>query len=304
MRNPMPVSPLSERIANEITRQIQDREFPVGSHLSTQMLADTFRVSRSPVRIALELLAKSGVLEQRTNRGFFVKNDVTPAEAQIDVVEHSDVPATYHRFAEDWLRDKVPAEVTEQFLRDHYEMTKTEVIEMLTRAGNEGWVERKEGYGWRLLSVAKTPEAFEQIYRFRAVVEPAAILEPTFSVDRKALDDLRRTQEALVSGQGDKWSADKLISSGTDFHEHLAKFANNPFFHQAVVRADRMRRLLEYRTVIDRSRIHEQAAEHLEILSLIERGENLECSYLMKRHLLGALKKKAATQRALGFTDI
>jgi DNA-binding GntR family transcriptional regulator len=54
-----------------------------------------------------------------------------------------------------------------------------------------------------------------------------------------------------------------------------------------------MRRLLEYRSRVDRSRTVRQCQEHLGILDLLERGEIVEASYTMRRHLGGALSKKS-----------
>ena len=74
----------------------------------------------------------------------------------------ADAPPAYYRLAEDWLRDAVPSEATEQFLRERYDLTKGQLAAILNRAAGEGWMERKAGYGWRILPVAKTPDALEQ----------------------------------------------------------------------------------------------------------------------------------------------
>ncbi len=288
----MSVNSLSERIAHEITKRIHGGELPPDAHLSTQKLADNFRVSRSPVREALQLLADKGVLEQRANKGFFVRHGVDVPASSLDLADHSDAPTSYFRFAEDWLRTQIPSEVTEQFLRDRYELTKAQVLDLLTRAANEGWVERKDGYGWRLIAVAKTPEALEQIYRFRSIIEPAALLEPGFKLDRVVAAEQRRVMEGLLDGNIERLSADRLLVSGVHFHEEITRMSGNPFFLQALVRANRMRRLIDYRTVIDRERFYVQARDHLQMLDFLERGENLECSYFLKQHLREAIARK------------
>lgn len=288
----MAVSSLSERIAHEITKRIHGGELPPDAHLSTQKLADNFRVSRSPVREALQLLADRGVLEQRANRGFFVKRGIKIPKSGLDRADHSDAPEKYYRFAEDWLLNKIPQELTEQFLRDRYELTKAQAIELLSRAANEGWIERKEGYGWRLIAVAKTPEALNQIYRFRAVIEPANILEPEFKLDRAVAATQRRIMEDLLSGGVERWPAARLLASGISFHEEIARMSGNPFFLQALIRVNRLRRLMDYRTLIDRERFYIQARDHLKMLDLLERGENLECSYVMRQHLSDAMVRK------------
>lgn len=291
----MPASPLALRIAEEIKQSVRSGRIPVGAHLSTQKLADQFGVSRSPVREALEVLASQQILELRTNRGFFASS-VPPSMPTSGIDGSAQLPESssdYQQLVDDWLKDKFPAEVTEQFLRDRYDVTKTQLTDMLMRAVREGWVERKQGYGWRFLPVAKTPEAFDQIYRFRMLIEPAAMLEPTFRIDRHVLAEQRAIQEAMLTADIDNQSAERLLNIGSLFHEELMKMSGNIFFHQALVRVNRMRRLLEYRAQLDRNRLKVQCTEHLEILALLERGEVFEASYLMRRHLGGALARKS-----------
>lgn len=291
----MPASPLALRIANEISGAIQSGRILPGSHLSTQKLADEFDVSRSPVREAMQILAESGVLEQRLNRGFFALEPVEPSPSRptADQALPFEEPNDYQKLAEDWLSDQIPAEVTEQYLRERYALTKAQLSDILLRAVREGWAERKQGYGWRFLPVAKTPESFEQIYRFRMLIEPAAMLEPTYRVDRKVLDEHRRIQSKMLETDIERLSGERLLQNGSQFHEDLIRFSGNPFFHQALVRVNRMRRLLEYRSRVDRRRLYTQCSDHLEIIGLLERGEIVEASYTMRRHLGGALVTKS-----------
>ncbi|MCZ4088819.1 hypothetical protein [Sinorhizobium psoraleae] len=130
----------------------------------------------------------------------------------------------------DWLTDRIPAEVTEQMLRERYDLTKSQVNDVLMRASREGWAERKQGYGWRFLPVAKTPEAFEQIYRFRMLIEPAAMLEPEFRLDRKIIEEQRRIQLRMLETDIERLPAERLLHNGALFHEELIKMSNNPFF--------------------------------------------------------------------------
>lgn len=240
-------------------------------------------------------LAEKGVLRQETNKGFFVQAvPVNAAEEPISESPQSfEETNDYHRVAEDWLTDRIPAEVTELMLRDRYNLTKAQLNDILLRAAREGWAERKQGYGWRFLPVAKTPEAFEQIYRFRMLIEPAAMLEPGFRLDRRVIDEQRRIQERMLETDIDRLPAERLLHNGSLFHEELIKMSGNPFFHLSLVRVNRMRRLLEYRARLDRSRLFVQCKDHLEILALLERGEVVEASFAMRRHLGGALSSKS-----------
>ena len=292
----MTVSALSARIAGEIAQLIGTGELAPDLHLNTQRLAERFAVSRSPVREALSALADRGLVELRENRGYFVGHKRIKLPRK-DTAIPSDGPKAYYDLAEDWLRDLVPADVTEQFLRERYDLTRTQAFEILNRAAREGWIERKSGYGWRLLPVVKTPEALEQAYRFRAVIEPAALLEPAFELDRSVIARQRQSQERLLGGDIERLPAERLLSAGTEFHEALIKLSRNPFYVQALERVDRLRRLIDYRSMIDRQRYYSQCSEHLAILDLVERGENVEASHLMRRHLSGALEKKSPFHR-------
>ncbi|MFT4182764.1 MAG: GntR family transcriptional regulator [Rhizobium sp.] len=286
-------SQLTTNIAKEIAQLIRSGELKPEEHLSTQGLADKFGVSRSPVREAMQVLFEQGLLEQKPNRGFFVSATVTIEENGAPDDQLPETMSDYHRLAEDWLTDRIPADVTEQMLRERYDLTKAQLNDILVRAAREGWAERKQGYGWRLLPVAKTAEAFEQIYRFRMLIEPAAMLEPTFALDRKIIEEQRRIQERMLATDIRNLPAERLLYNGSLFHEELIKMSGNPFFHISLVRVNRMRRLLEYRSNVDRDRLHVQCQEHLAILSLLEKGEIVEASYAMRRHLGGALSRKS-----------
>lgn len=258
-----------------------------------QQLANRYGVSRTPIREALEALETQGVLTRQPNRGYFVADEI-PASARA-ALENEELADTdeYQTLAADWLKNEIPEEVTEQFLRQKYDWTKARVGELLVRAAREGWAERKEGYGWRFLPVAKTPEAFDEIYRSRMAIEPAAMLEPSFELDHKVLAEQRRIQENMLEMDISNAPGETLLSNGALFHEELIKLSGNPFFFMALQRVNRMRRLMEYRAEVNRDRLIEQCTEHLEILSLLERGNTVDASFRMRQHLSGALKRKS-----------
>lgn len=286
-------SELSKKISNRLLHDIVSGTLQAGAHISAQQVADRYAVSRTPVREALEHLEQNKVLIRQPNRGFFVAMNL-PAHVGKNLVEASvgDV-GDYQKFADDWLTNQIPEDVTEQFLRHRYGWTKAKVADLLVRAAREGWAERKEGYGWRLLPVAKTPEAFDEIYRFRMAIEPAAMLEPSFELDHKVLDTQRRIQEGMLDIDINAAPGESLLENGSLFHEEIIKLSGNPFFLMALQRVNRMRRLMEYRAEVNRERLIDQCSEHLEILTLLESGNVVDASYRMRQHLSGALKRKS-----------
>ncbi|MEJ6393224.1 GntR family transcriptional regulator [Gymnodinialimonas sp. 2305UL16-5] len=289
----MRTSDLAQRISKRLLQDIASGGISSGQHLGAQQLADRYGVSRTPVREAMSLLETSGFLVREANRGFFVAEaDIAAMNEALDAQPNS-ADDDYHKLAEDWLINRLPEEVTEQFLRQQYGWTKARTSEVLVRAAREGWIERKEGYGWRFLPVANTPEAFDEIYRFRMAIEPAAMLEPSFELDRRILAEQRRIQEAMLDMDFSAVPAESLLENGAIFHEELIKLSGNPFFLMALQRVNRMRRLMEYRAEVNHDRLIEQCTEHIEILDLLEAGDNLDASHKMRKHLSGALKRKS-----------
>lgn len=291
---------LSNRIAAQLAALIAAGEVGAQSHLTTPALADRFSVSRSPVREALRLLEEQGLVRQEKNRGYFVNalNARERASALKSAGNIPDAPRAYYALAEDWVRDAVPEDVTETLLIERYDLSRSELAAILTRATAEGWIERKPGYGWKLLPVAKTPEAQTQLYRMRLLLEPAAFLEPTFKPDRAVLDRIQSDLERVRDGAHLQWPADRLQAIGVNFHEDLIRMSGNPFLLQAIHRVNRMRRLLEYRSMIDRMRVLEETTEHLEILAPLMQGDLVETSFRMRVHVSRALERKRPAQSA------
>jgi len=67
-------------VYRSVRKRIVDGEYPGGTHLSTEALAGSLGVSRTPVRGALRRLQAEGLVELHVNRGAFVaswtRNDV------------------------------------------------------------------------------------------------------------------------------------------------------------------------------------------------------------------------------------
>ncbi|MEI4471062.1 GntR family transcriptional regulator [Frigidibacter sp. MR17.24] len=287
---------LAVKISNRVVQDIAEGRFGPGDKMVTQSLADRLGVSRTPVRNALDLLVGRGILDLVPNRGYFVARELPEgALARTDV---EDETTEYQRLAEDWIRDRIPETLTELALRDRYGWTKARTLELLARAQREGWVERKEGYGWRFLPVAKTPEAFDQIYRLRIALEPAALLEPGFRVDRARLAELATIQRRLLETDPESLPNETMLGHGAQFHEALCAMSGNPFFLMSLERVNRMRRLMEYRARVNSARLRAECSEHLEIIALLEAGRVADASGRLHRHLVDARDRKAPNARA------
>ncbi len=181
----------STQLCSQILALARSEQWDSGTHLAAQGLADRLRVSRQPVNEALQQLEEQGVVRRERNRGFFLAlpHDRIPAEllAEAAAGDQDLTEAIYFRIAEDRLRASLPESVTEAALRTRYGLSKAQLAAVLNRISQEGWIERKPGYGWTFAAMLTTPDSLLQSYRLRMALEPAALLEPGYRLDRAVL---------------------------------------------------------------------------------------------------------------------
>lgn len=283
-----------QSIPSQILHLIQSDAMPAGSHLPAQLLADRLRVSRSPVNEALSLLAEKGVLMRQPNRGYFLVqpiDDGVRALAERLGLEESDVVTdVYFRIADDRLRGLLPDEFSEALIKQRYGLTPAQLNSVLGRIANEGWAEKKPGYGWVFSSMLTTADSLLQSYRLRLALEPAALLEPDYHLSPQVIARCRAAEQHLLDGGIETDTADQLHDRGVRFHESLVEGSGNAFFIDTIRRVNRVRRLLSYRSMQDRSRYKEHCEQHLHLLDLLERGRNEEASQAMQQHLSSTLR--------------
>ena len=65
---------LRERIYEEVVRLIVSGELPSGGWADEKQVIDRLRVSRTPFREAIGILAKGGLVEIKPYRGFYVRS--------------------------------------------------------------------------------------------------------------------------------------------------------------------------------------------------------------------------------------
>lgn len=286
---------LESSIPARIVELIQLQDWPVGSHLPAQRLADLLRVSRSPINDALQLLHEKGVVQREPNRGYFVARRIEgPMHQALQALGMDSTAGTdddlYLRIAEDRLRGALPDEFTEALLRKIYGATQGEIDAVLARIAGEGWAEKKPGYGWAFSPMLTTPDSLLQSYRMRLALEPAALLEPGYRLERPVIERLRAVERHLLDGGIEIDTALQLHDRGVRFHEALVEGSGNAFFIDTIRRVNRVRRLLSYRSMQDRKRYREHARQHLQLLDLLEKERNDEAAAAMRHHLESTLR--------------
>lgn len=282
-------SDLQVRLARKILRMISDGSAPKNSHLREVDLAQGFGVSRTPIRAALQYLEGLGALEKEENKGFFVKIGGHAAQQMIARLPKSDDDVIKAKIAGDWFAGKVSAEISEGEIRARYGFGKMTATRVLSALCEEGIMSRAPGYGWRFEPTLNSAEANNESYDFRLVIEPAAILNPAFRLDTGQAASLRNRHRRILGMETPDLS--ETIHLDEDFHAFIARCSNNRFILHAIQQQNKLRRLLEYQSLVDAGRLVASCLEHVSILDCIEAGEMRAAATLMQEHLA---KAKAA----------
>ena len=280
-------------LAVRLIVHMKAERFVKGQHLTEQSFEKVLGTSRSPVRGALSHLVQLGIAHQRPpSRGLFLTTNASEIAMPTPGANPESDDEAYLALARDRLGGVLERVVAEADLMRRYNLTRPRLSRILDRAANEGWIERRASKGWQFQPMIDGAEAYRESYELRRLIEPSAMMLPSFVLDSRVLAKLRDQQQALVSGGCASASHVELFVANTTFHEILAGLSNNRFVVQAVVRQNQLRRLIEYRAIDDRARVRRQCEEHLAIVSFLEKGERGEASALLARHLDNACQEK------------
>lgn len=282
-------------LAFQIAEYIKAERLPEGTRLPGRKLAEQFRVSRTPIERALKVLEEHEVVSS-TGRGYAVRAVPSPPSLEdLGATRHSADESLYLRLADDHAKGRLPAKTSENELIRRYGASRATVLRILQRAATEGWVDRLPGRGWSFVSMLTPDLTYEQICRFRIVIEPAAILEPTFVLDRPALEDCHAEQVALFDAADVALSPVDVFEIGSKFHRVVLACSHNPFFINGFDQANRVRRLVEYQKTLSSPHWKERCREHARIAELLLGGDRTAAARLLQQHLEDGMREKSTS---------
>lgn len=276
-------SNLHARLASQVLDYVDDHRLPAGSHLPEPELCKRFNVSRTPVRAALGLLESQGYVERVPRRGYFTVagsragNGVDLPEAEEDRL--------YLRIAEDRVLKRLPPQNSEADLLRRYGVPRRVLIRVLQRLLREGLAERRPGRGWMFSPVLDSKRVHDESYRFRLVIEPAALLEKGFRLDQAAAARSEEKHMRILAGAVRQVTPIELFEMNAEFHELLAASSGNRFFLEAIRQQNRLRRFVNYHWTYGAERVLETCREHMDVLRAAKAGDMGWASSLLRRHL-------------------
>jgi len=286
-------SKLQRKLAVQIAEFIRDNDLHDGGQLPELGLAEALNVSRTPVRAALEYLSGLQIVAPSGQRRGYRVTATPAALAELtDESAYTDEEDTlYLRIANDYVGAGLPEQFSEADMMRQYGVGRGLLLRVLQRMARERVIERNPGYGWRFAPLLRSMEAHDGSYRYRMVVEPAALLEPSFTLDHGWAARTRREHDRMLATPAAKLSMVRFFEVNADFHAGLAACSGNLFFHEAVLQQNQLRRFLSYAWELD-ERIAESCHEHMAILTALEKDDREWAATLMRRHLELAAREK------------
>lgn len=273
---------LQEELAGRIMDLARADGAVPGDRLNEKILAERLSVSRSPVRAALDLLAARGLVIRRPQRGVELLAAL-PGEAAASGERARDDDLLV-RIAADREYGNLGDDVSETELMQRYGVVRPVVRRALDLLADMQMVERKPGYGWRFLT-SWSAELRRDSYRFRLIIEPAAILEPGFALRPGFAEEMRRLHADSLALPWSETSSVAFFEMNAAFHEGIAEASGNRFLLEAMRRQNRLRRFSIYNWKHGFDRVRANYSEHMEILGKLEVGDVEFAALLMRRHL-------------------
>ncbi|MBE9605438.1 GntR family transcriptional regulator [Acetobacteraceae bacterium H6797] len=279
-------SPLQRDLARSIIDLLRGRQAGAGERVSRAALAEALGVSRTPVNGAVALLEDMGVLET-DGRAVRIR-DLGLDVSSLAGGEETSTARLLIGIAHGRRDGTLPDEVSERQLAQQFGTGRTTVAHALRQLSEAGVVTRNRGHGWRFIAGIDSVEDRAASYRFRLLIEPAALLEPGFALPPGFEARMRAQHQRFLDRP---WSPDHAVEfyeTNASFHLGLAEASGNRFFAAAIAQQNRVRMLLNYAWRLGPGRVEVSSREHLEILDALSAGQREKASQLMRRHLTDA----------------
>lgn len=280
----MQVAPLHHELARAARALWLAEATPPGTPVTEAALAARLSVSRTPLRGALRLLEQAGITA-RQGRAMVVADPSRdlPEDAARDPAE-----ALATELVRAHSEGMLQGPLREADLMRQLNQPRGVVARALGRLERLGVVGRNPAQGWHFTPGLTSMEDRVAAYRFRLVVEPAALLEPGYRLDPGFARSMRVGHEAVLARPWRDRDAVDLFEMNAAFHVGLAAGSGNRFFVDTVEAQNRLRALRNAEWRFGAERAHASCREHLRVLDALEAGNPPRAAALLVEHLVCA----------------
>jgi DNA-binding GntR family transcriptional regulator len=129
------------------------------------------------------------------------------------------------------------------------------------------------GRAWAFQPMLDSPQAIDQSFALRLILEPQSILAQGFDLDTKRVAVLRRKMDDFLKDAGGRMTAAGFRRLDIEFHCLIAEACGNHFIRGALLAHHKLRSATQKDTSIPDFRLNQSLQEHQEILDSLERNQ-------------------------------
>lgn len=168
-------------------------------------------------------------------------------------------------------------------LAERFGISRTPVREGLLRLEEAGMVSFERNRGFRVLD--RTSHDIAEVFQLRLLLEVPATAAAAARTDRTAVDLLRHDIEAMLA-RAESRDLVSFWEHDCSFHDRILRLGGNQRLAKIVAGLRDTTITLGISTVDGARSLEDVAAEHLPILTALERGDGVKAALAMRIHLL------------------
>jgi len=272
-------------LARRILDFARDSGLGSGGHLPEQALATHCNVSRTPVRVALKLLADQGLVTHEPGQGYRLASDIPLSSPMPSPLPDPAEAELAGRILRDRAARRLDETVTVGEVVRRYRSDRRTVQKALATLAEDGLVSRAPGQSWVFTPLPDSPESHSASIDFRLLLEPAALTMPGFELDHDRAAALRREMVAFLAEPDDRLDGARFNRLDIEFHMLIARGAANRYLSEAIAAHHRLRELPGATARVNVVRLRQAMQEHLQIVDHLQSGQFAVAADLLRVHL-------------------
>ena len=309
---PQKPQPLYLSIRSRIREKISNGELTEGAVIKEGLLASVFGVSRAPVRHALHLLEESKHIRSADGQGFLVglgstSSTVTMQELRALFVDHSELEVG-RAPAWEGIYDSILLDVSnclpfgtfrvsETLACEFFSIGRTTLRDGLSKLQEQGLLEKSKHSHW--IAGPLTARDIHEAYFIRTLLEPAAFVQSTTSINKEEVLEMRDRILATVDNLENIQAEDVERIQG-ELHAILLKNTKNRRLLEAIERTRFpfiVNRIFRRNFGLQNDLAMLEA--YVEILTQLLKGHSNVARAMLEAHLERATKNTLAKLRVL-----
>jgi DNA-binding GntR family transcriptional regulator len=244
-------------------------------------------VSRTPVLGALQELERQGVVEKRSQRGFFLARTVPPPAAPESLNDDAlkELAELLHAVARARCAGALPQRFSVAELVDQFRTSRQLATKALAQLQSLGLVDVSRGAGVTLASPAALKKAMLESLAFRMALEPALLDWAPGEAPREWLSLMAARHEAVRARPWTERSVMDFNALNVDFHQQMASFADDRHGATAVREQMPVNSIGRAVALHDRDHIMACVSEHLDIIGALQESDRALAALHLRDHL-------------------